>query len=177
MTNRTHLHPAHRPNPSVPAITPADDAARGDVLKLWAGQWGTDDELLLLASSRSEARTLNTLARSALRSAGHLRGPAVAAGELELTPGDRVVTGPNGIGRPGGLGIPPGCPGDVRLVNPSDGSAVIDFPTSGVMRLSRTCLERASLTYGYAVPAPPGQGRPVAGIRLAHPAHLGAEIA
>jgi hypothetical protein len=177
MTNPKHIHPALRPNPTVPSLTPADEKARADVLETWARQWGTDDELLLLASSRGEAENLNRLARSALRTAGRLRGPSVAAGDLELTPGDRVITGPSGIGRPNGFGIPRGCPGDVRLVDPASGSVVIDFPTDGVVRLTRTCLERASLTYGYAIPAPPGFGRRVGGVRLARPAHVGAEIA
>jgi hypothetical protein len=179
MTKR--LHPAVRPNPTLPTSidgnTPADQAARSSVLDAWARHWGTPDELALLASSRGEARNLNLLARSRLRAAGRLAGPSVTAGDLELTPGDRVVTGPHGIGRAGGHGIPPGCPGDVRLVDPAAGSAVIDFPTAGVVRLNRTGLQRASLAYGYAVPAPPGFGRRIGGLRLATPARLGAEIA
>jgi hypothetical protein len=99
------------------------------------------------------------------------------AGDLALTPGDRIVAGPGGIGRPNGLGIPEGCPGDVRLVDPASGSAVIDFPTAGVVRLTRPCLQRASLRYGYATPAPPGFGRRIGGVRLTQPAHVGAEIA
>ena len=157
--------------------TPADPSARAAVLDAWARQWGTPDELVLLASSRAEARNLNLLARSTLRTGGRLAGPSVTAGDLELTPGDRVVAGSGGIGRPGGHGIPPGCPGDVRLVDPAASSAVIDFPTAGVVRLNRTGLERAALTYGYAVPAPPGIGRRVGGLRLATSARLGAEIA
>lgn len=179
MTKR--LHPAVRPNPTLPTSihgnTPADQAARSGVLDAWARHWGTPDELALLASSRGEARNLNLLARSTLRAAGRLAGPSVTAGDLELTPGDRIITGPHGIGRPGGHGIPPGCPGDVRLVDPAAGSAVIDFPTAGVVRLNRTGLQRASLAYGYAVPAPPGFGRRIGGLRLATPARLGAEIA
>jgi hypothetical protein len=179
MTTTKHLHPALRPNPTVrpnPA-SPADDATRTVVLQTWARQWGTNDELLLLASSHGEAKNLNLLARATLRSTGHLRGPSVMAGDLELTPGERIVAGPGGIGRTGGGGIPEGCPGDVRLVDPAGGSVVIDFPTAGVVRLSRPCLERASLRYGYAIPAPPGFGRRIGGVRLARPAHVGAEIA
>ena len=179
MTKR--LHPALRPNPTLPTFidgnTPADQAARSGVLDAWARQWGTPDELVLLASSRGEARNLNLLARSTLRAAGRLAGPSVTAGDLELTPGDRVVAGPHGIGRPDGHGIPPGCPGDVRLVDPAAGSAVIDFPTAGVVHLNRTGLQRAALAYGYAVPAPPGFGQRMGGLRLATPARLGAEIA
>ena len=175
------LHPALRPNPTLPAsidgTTPADQVARANMLETWARSWGSPDELALLASSRGEAQNLNLLARSALRAAGRLAGPSVTAGDLELTPGDRVAAGPNGIGRPGGHGIPPGCPGDVRLVDPAAGSAVIDFPTAGVIRLNRTGLQCAALTYGYAVPAPPGFGQRIGGLRLATPAHLGAEIA
>ena len=174
-----HLHPALRPNPTIPTPidTPAQQAARSRRLHAWARHWGTPEELVLLASSRGEARNLSRLARTALRSAGRLAGPAVRAGDLELTPGDRVVAGPHGIGRPGGLGVPPGCPGDVRLVDPATGSAVIDFPTAGVVRLNRTGLARAELAYGYALPAPPGVGRRVGTLRLASPARLGAEIA
>jgi hypothetical protein len=161
---------------SIDGSTPADQAARSKVLEAWAHGWGTPDELVLLASSQGEARNLNLLARSTLRAAGRLVGPSVAAGDLELTPGDRVVAGPNGIGRPGGHGIPPGCPGDVRLVDPVAGSAVIDFP-AGVVRLNRIGLQRAPLAYGYAVPAPPGFGRRIGGLRLATPSRLGAEIA
>jgi hypothetical protein len=175
------LHPALRPHPTRPTFidgnTPAAQAARSRALDAWAHHWGAPDELALLASSRAEARNLNLLARSTLRAAGRLAGPSVTAGDLELTPGDRVVAGPDGIGRPGGHGIPPGCPGDVRLVDPAAGSAVIDFPTAGVVRLNRTGLQRAALTYGYAVPAPPGCGQRIGGLRLATPAHLGAEIA
>ncbi|HVW33427.1 MAG TPA: hypothetical protein VHL53_12875 [Acidimicrobiia bacterium] len=177
MTNRKHVHPALRPNPTVPVLTPADESTRVDALETWARRWGTEHELLLLASSRGEARSLNLLARSALRAAGRLSGPTVPAGHLELTPGDRVVAGPSGVGRPGGPGIPGGCPGDVRLVDPATGSAVIDFPTAGVVRLSRGSLQRASLAYGYAIPAPPGLGHRFGGVRLAAPAHVGAEIA
>ena len=179
MTKR--LHPALRPNPILPTFidgnTPADQAARSSVLDAWARQWGTPDELALLASSRGEAHNLNLLARSTLRATGQLAGPSVAAGDLELTPGDRVVAGPHGIGRPDGRGIPPGCPGDVRLVDRGAGSAVIDFPTAGVVRLNRTGLQRAALAYGYAIPAPPGFGQRMGGLRLATPARLGAEIA
>ncbi|MEW6474377.1 MAG: hypothetical protein AB1679_19160 [Actinomycetota bacterium] len=181
MTNTKRLHPALRPNPTLPAAiagnAPADRAVRSAVLDAWARQWGTPGELVLLASSPAEARSLNLLARSTLRAAGRLAGPAVAAGDVELAPGDRVVAGPGGIGRPDGRGIPQGCPGDVRLVDPAAGSAVIDFPTAGVVRLNRSRLGRARLTYGYAVAAPPGFGRRVGGLRLATPAHLGAEIA
>jgi hypothetical protein len=181
MTTTKRLHPALRTNPVLPAYTDgnhaAEQAIRSQVLETWARQWGTAEELVLLASSRGEARTLNLLARSALRTAGRLAGPSVTAGNLELRPGDRVVAGPSGIGRPGGHGIPAGCPGDVRLVDPAAGSAVIDFPTAGAVRLNRTGLQRASLSYGYAVPAPPGFGQRVGGLRLATPAHLGAEIA
>ena len=178
MTDR--LHPALRPSPTFPTFidgnTQADQAARSSVLDAWAHSWGTPDELALLASSRGEARNLNLLARSTLRGAGRLAGPSVTAGDLELTPGDRAVAGPHGIGRPGGHGIPPGCPGDVRLVDPA-GSAVIDFPTTGVVRLNRTGLKRAALAYGYAVPAPPGSDRRMGGLRFATPARLSAEIA
>ena len=181
MTNTKRFHPAVRPNPTLPTYldgnTRADAAARAAVLDTWARQWGTPDELILLASSRAEARNLNLLARSTLRTAGRLAGPSVTAGDLELTPGDRVVVGADGIGRPGGHGIPPGCPGDVRLVDPAATTAVIDFPTAGAVRLSGTGLQRGSLAYGYAVPAPPGFGRRIGGLRLATPAHLGAEIA
>jgi hypothetical protein len=179
MTTTKHLHPAYRPNATVRPIpaSPATDAARAAVLQTWARQWGTSDELLLLASSPGEAKDLNLLARSTLRSAGRLRGRSVLAGDLELTPGDRIVAGPGGIGRPGGHGIPEGCPGDVRLVDHASGSAVIDFPTAGVVRLSRACLQRVSLRYGYAVPAAPGFGRRIGGVRLTHPARAGAEIA
>lgn len=179
MTTTTQLHPALRPNPTIrptPA-PPAADAARTAVLQTWARQWGTSDELVLLASSHGEAKDLNLLARSTLQSAGRLRGPSVMAGDLALTPGDRIVAGPGGIGRPNGPGIPEGCPGDFRLVDPASGSAVIDFPTAGVVRLTRPCLQRASLRYGYATPAPPGFGRRIGGVRLTHPAHAGAEIA
>jgi hypothetical protein len=147
------------------------------VLEAWASRWGTPDELVLLASSTPEATNLNVLARAALRRLGHLRGPAVTAGDVELCPGDRIVAGPGGIGRPGGYGIPEGCPGDVRLVDPAGGSLVIDFPTAGVVRLRRSHLERTPLRYGYAVPAPPGFGRRIGGVRLAHPTRSGAEIA
>lgn len=181
MTTTKRLHPALRPNPILPnyleANTPADRANRAAVLDAWNRKWGTPDELVLLASSRAEARNLNIVARSTLRAAGRLAGPSVTAGDLELTPGDRVVAGLGGIGRPGGHGIPPGCPGDVRLVDPAVGSAVIDFPTAGAVRLSRTGLEKAALAYGYAVAAPPGVGRRIGGVRLAAPARLGAEIA
>jgi hypothetical protein len=179
MTTTNHLHPAHRSHPTVrPIPTPAaHDAARAAVLQTWARQWGTTDELLLLASSAGEAKNLNLLARATLRSAGRLRGPSVLAGDLELTPGDRIVAGAGGIGRPGGHGIPEGCPGDVRLVDQATGSAVIDFPTAGAVRLNRAGLQRAALSYGYAVPAPPGFGRRIGGVRLAHPARAGAEIA
>jgi hypothetical protein len=181
MTTTERLHPALRPNPTVPTYlegsTPVDPAARSAVLDAWARQWGTPDELVLLASSRTEARNLNLLARSTLRTAGRLAGPSVTAGDVELTPGDRVVAGPGGIGRPGGHGVPPGCLGDVRLVDPATGSAVIDFPTAGAVRLSGTALQKASLAYGYAVAAPPGVGRRVGSLRLAAPARLGAEIA
>ena len=181
MTTTKRLHPALRTNPALPAYidgnNPALQAIRSEALETWARQWGTADELVLLASSHGEACTLNLLARSALRTAGRLAGPSVISGDLELTPGDRVVAGPGGIGRPGGHGIPPGCSGDVRLVDPATSSAVIDFPTAGVVRLNRTGLQRASLAYGYAVPAPPGFGQRVGGLRLANPAHLGAEIA
>ena len=181
MTTTKRLHPALRPNPTLPTYldgkTQADAAARAVVLDAWALQWGTPDELVLLASSRAEVRSLNLLARSTLRTAGRLAGPSVTAGDLELTPGDRVVAGPGGIGRSGGHGIPPGCPGDVRLVDPAAGSAVIDFPTAGAVRLSATGLQRAALAYGYAVAAAPGVGRRIAGVRLAAPARLGAEIA
>jgi hypothetical protein len=63
------------------------------------------------------------------------------------------------------------------LVDPAVGSAVIDFPTAGAVRLSGTALQKASLAYGYAVAAPPGVGRRVGSLRLAAPARLGAEIA
>lgn len=69
------------------------------MLDAWARQWGTPDELVLLASSRAEGRSLNLVARSTLRTAGRLAGPSVTAGDLELTPGDRVVAGRGGIGR------------------------------------------------------------------------------
>jgi len=181
MTTTKRLDPALRPNPTLPAYLdgndPAERAVRAKVLETWARQWGTADELVLLASSRGEASHLNRLARSALRTAGRLTGPAVSAGDVELSPGDRVVTGAHGIGRPGGHGIPPGCLGDVRLVDPADGTAIIDFPAAGVIRLNRGGLERAALAYGYAVPAPPGVGRRIGGLRLATPAHIGAEIA
>jgi hypothetical protein len=179
MTTSKHLHPAVRPNSTIRPnpVSPADDAARAAVLQTWARRWGTDDELVLLASSHGEAQNLNLLARATLRRTGHLQGPCVMAGEIELTPGDRIVAGPGGIGRTDGLGIPAGCPGDVRLVDATSGSAVIDFPTAGVMHLSRSCLQRTSLRYGYAIPAPPGFGRRIGGVRLARPAHIGAEIA
>ena len=181
MTTSKRLHPAVRPNPTPPTYlegkTPTTAAARTVVLDAWARQWGTPGELVLLASSRAEARDLNFLARSALRTAGRLAGPSVTAGDVELAPGDRVVAGPRGIGRTGGHGIPPGCPGDVRLVDPAARSAVIDFPTAGAVRLSGTGLQKASLAYGYALAAPPGVGRRIAGLRLAAPARLGAEIA
>jgi hypothetical protein len=160
------------PLPSSPGSDP--DSA---VLDAWARRWGTPDELVVLASSTPEATNLNVVARAALRRLGHLRGPAVTAGGVELCPGDRVVAGPGGIGRPGGSGIPEGCPGDVRLVDPTAGSVVIDFPTAGVVRLRRSHLERTSLRYGYVVPAPPGFGRRIGGVRLAHPSRSGAEIA
>jgi hypothetical protein len=57
----------------------------------WGRHWGTPDELALVASSWGEARNLNLLARSTLRTAGGLAGPSVTAGSLELTPGARVV--------------------------------------------------------------------------------------
>src|SRR5581483_1005164 len=141
MTTTKRLDPALRPNPTLPAYLdgndPAERAVRAKVLETWARQWGTADELVLLASSRGEASHLNRLARAALRTAGRLTGPAVSAGDVELSPGDRVVTGAHGIGRPGGHGIPPGCLGDVRLVDPADGTAIIDFPAAGVIRLNR----------------------------------------
>jgi hypothetical protein len=147
------------------------------VLEAWARRWGTPDELVVLASSPPEATNLNVLARAALRRLGHLRGPAVTAGGVELSPGDRVVAGPGGIGRPGGYGVPEGCPGDVRLVDPAGASVVIEFPTVGVVRLRRSHLGRTPLRYGYAVPAPPGFGWRIGGVRLAHPTRSGAEIA
>src|SRR3989442_13284174 len=100
------LHPALRPNPTLPTFidgnTPADQAARSSALDAWASHWGTPDELALLASSRGEARNLNLLARSRLRAAGRLAGPSVPAADLQLTPADRAVAGPDAIGRPGG---------------------------------------------------------------------------
>jgi hypothetical protein len=62
-------------------------------------------------------------------------------------------------------------------VDATSGSTVIDFPTAGVMRLSRSRLQQASLRYGYAIPAPPSFGRRIGGVRLAPPAHVGLEIA
>lgn len=179
MTTTKHVHPAYRPNPTIrthPGAA-ADDARRTAVLEAWARQWGTANELVLLASSHGEAKNLNLLARSTLQNTGRLRGPSVQAGDLELTPGDRIVVGPGGIGRPDVRRVPEGCVGDVRLVDPARGDAVIDFPTAGAVRLTGTCLQRASLRYGYAIPAAPGFGRRFGSVRVAHPTQIGLEIA
>ncbi|MGH9000946.1 MAG: hypothetical protein ACRDY7_16320 [Acidimicrobiia bacterium] len=167
---------------SRPAPTPSTSAASPPTtpepaaLRAWSLRWGTPDELLLLAASHREAEQLNRLARSALTAAGRLGGPTVRAGELDLAPGDRVVAGAGGIGRPGGRGIPEGCPGDVRMVEAAGRSMVVDFPTAGVVRLTGSQLQKARLRYGYAIPAPPGFGIRMGDIRLGHPAELGLEV-
>lgn len=137
-----------------------------------------------------EADDLNQRARQALFDTGRLRSPTVRLQHLELAPGDRVVaTGP-GIGpaqlrslRSGAsprsgcaaaVGIPPGCLGDVRLVDPAGSWAVIDFPTHGIVRLAPAVVAR--LRHAYAIPAAPGVGTRIAGLRVARPARLGAEI-
>lgn len=179
MTTTKHLHPAHRPTPTIPPQPEPrpDDPTRTAVLDAWARRWGTDDELVLLASSPREAASLNRLARSTLRRTGRLPGPDVRVGDVELAPGDRIVVGRGGIGRPHGRGIPEGCIGDVRLVDAAVGATVIDFPAIGTVRLSTTCVERAAVRHGYAIPAPPGFGRRFGSIRVAHPAQIGLEIA
>lgn len=57
---------------------------------------------------------------AALDCLGCLQSRSVVAGDVEVCPGDRVVVGPSGIGRPGGSGIPEGWPGDIRPVLRAD---------------------------------------------------------
>jgi hypothetical protein len=181
MTTTKRLHPALRPNASLPAYIdgnhPADQAARSKVFETWSRQWGTPDELVLPASSRGEARNLNLLARSALRRAGQLAGPSVTADDRELTPGDQVVIGRGGIGRPEATASPRAAPATSVWSTPPPARPSSTSPPPGGVRLDRLPLQRASVAYDYAVPAPPRVGRRVGGARLATPAHLGAEIA
>lgn len=172
-----------------PDVHPTAEAAAA-ALRAWASLWNTADEVVLLAGSPREAVELNQRARQALLDAGRLHGPSVRLEHLDLVPGDRVVAGESGIGpahlrplrTPGSrctgataaVGVPPGCPGDVRLVDPAGGWAVIDFPTHGVVRLAPTGLAR--LQHAYAIPAAPGVGTRIAGLRVARPARLGVEI-
>jgi len=85
------LHPTLRPNPTLPTFidgnTPADQAARSNVLDTWTRQWGTPDDLALLASCRGEARYLNLLAHSRLRAAGRLAArPSLTASRARERP-------------------------------------------------------------------------------------------
>ena len=178
------------PSPVDPDIHPSPEAAAA-ALRAWASLWNTSDEVVLLAGSPREADQLNRRARQALIDTGRLHGPTIRAEHLDLMPGDRVVAGDQGIGsahlrplRAGatrgsartavGIGIPPGCLGDVRLVDPAGGWAVVDFPTHGVVRLTPAGLAR--LRHAYALPAAPGVGTRIAGLRVAPPARLGVEI-
>ncbi|MEW6473455.1 MAG: hypothetical protein AB1679_14380 [Actinomycetota bacterium] len=158
-------------------VAAADQVAGGCRPAGLVAPLGNPDELVLLACSHPEAELLNRLGRSALTAAGRLAGPTVRAGDVELAPGDRVVAGAGGIGRPGGRGVPEGSPGDVRLVDTAGRSVVIDFPTAGVVRLSGAQLQHARLRYGYAIPAPPGFGVRVGDLRLAHPTDLRPDLA
>lgn len=120
-----------------------------------------------------------------LADTGRLPGPSIRAGALDLSPGDWVVAGSDGIGSgqvrtqrgsrcSAGLGVPQGFPGDVRLVDPAGAWAIVDFPSFGVVRLPTGALAR--LRHGYALAAPPGIGTHVAGLRVARPARLGPAI-
>jgi len=191
----TRPGPTDPPSPSTPDpdLHPSPEAAAA-ALRAWASLWNTPDEVVLLASSPGEADQLNHRARQALIDTGRLHGPAVRFADLDLMPGDRVVVGNDSIGpahlrplrtggsrgasptaRPGaGLGIPPGCLGDVRLVDPAGDWAVIDFPTRGVARLTASGVAR--LRHAYALLTAPGVGTRVAGLRVARPARLGVEI-
>lgn len=183
---------ASRPSPAPvdPDLHPSPEAAAA-ALRAWASLWNTPDEVVLLASSQQEAAELNQRARRALLESARLHGPAVRLGHVELAPGDRLVVGEPGIGsahfRPlrsgashgsgraaSAVGIPPGCLGDVRLLDPGGAWVVIDFPTRGVVRLAAAGLTR--VRHAYAIPAPPGVGTRIAGLRVARPAHLGAEL-
>ena len=155
---------------------PAGTNLEATVLKTWATRFGGRDELLLVATSHGHADRLNESARAALQAIGRLTGPTARAGDPELAVGDRVVAGSGGIPRPGELGIPEGCPGDVRLVTSGGQAVVIDFPTAGVLRLTGPQLANARLRYGYATPAAPGFGQRIGSIRVAIPARTGLDV-
>lgn len=98
--------------------TPRSDPQIAAVFDVPVRRWGIPDELVLRWACRGEGHHLNWAA--ALDCLGCLQSRSVVAGDVEVCPGDRVVVGPSGIGRPGGSGIPEGWPGDVRLVLRAD---------------------------------------------------------
>ncbi|MEW6475346.1 MAG: hypothetical protein AB1679_24080 [Actinomycetota bacterium] len=127
----------------------------------WEAAWDTDDEAVLTGATDSEVQRLNQLARTELRRAGRLTGPAVIAGGIELQVGDRVVAGPAELPWPewsdcaaSYAPAPPidaGYVGDVSGIDPKGRWVEIDFPCAGRARFTVSDFEPGALAYGYAV--------------------------
>lgn len=137
-----------------------------DLHNLAVDDWWTahteGHDALLLAGTRSEAHTLNRLARDRANGEHLLTGPTLTVAGRSFQTGDRVLICRNDTNQttPDGdpVRIDNGTLGTITAVQPDTRTVDVDLRTGQTVRIGREYLEAGHLDHGYAMTIHKSQG-------------------
>jgi conjugative relaxase-like TrwC/TraI family protein len=127
------------------------DLLRARLVAEWAEHYAAGLDCVILTLRRSDAETLNALARAAL---DRPTGPQIVAGGREFAVGDRVIA----LRNRRRLGLLNGVRGTVERVDVESRALDVRLDTGGVVRVPSWYLDEGWLAHGYAFTIHKAQG-------------------